>query len=284
MDDDAWSAVRLFGRILWDHGFWGLITSTLWGLLFAAFGVAIALGGWFAVRKRGLLDLGTKHDPWLRGGTLALWLVVVPSALGLAGMAYGAERATIAAMHEERVVAHACRGAALAVTEPVVRQVATWSGMAIAADEPCPRVAMQQVWSLRERGHEAISAIELHLVDGGEVEREDDEDLTEATKRYVARQTLDYARDAVLTDNDEVLAQYLRDVEGHVAADGTVGVEDFATVLATRVLEPQADAVVSSAFASMRWPLYLVAIGALAGPLALLAGLRWYRRRRRTNP
>lgn len=280
MTDDAWAAVRLFGRILWDHGVWGLVTSTLWGILFAAFGVALSLAAWFAIRKRGLLDLGTKHDPWLRGGTLALWLVVVPGALGLAGMAYGAERATIAAMHEEKVVAHACRGAAIVVTEPVVRQVATWSGATIEDDEPCPRVAMQQVWTLRERGHEAISAIELHVVHGGELEREGEDDLAEATKRWVARQTLDYARDAVLTDNDEVLVQYLRDVEGHVAADGTVGVEDFATVLATRLLEPQADAVVSSAFASLRLPFYLFAIGALGLPLAVLAGIRWYRRRR----
>lgn len=98
------------------------------------------------------------------------------------------------------------------------------------------------------------------------------------------RRTLDYARNIVLTDNDAQLVDFLREVEVHVAADGTVGAEDFATVLATRVLEPEADAVVASVFASLRVPLYIIVIAALAGPLAVLAGIRAYRRRRGATP
>jgi hypothetical protein len=281
MDEQVWDALRIAGRILWQHGFWGLFTSALWGLLFAVLGVAISLGAWLATKDRGWLTLGIRRDPWIKGGTLALFLVVVPATLGCAGLVYGAERVTIAALHEEQVVARSCRGAALAITEPVVRAVARQSGTALADDEPCPRVPMHAVWNVRERGHELLAAIERHIVEQ-ELADADDHDLVADAKRFVARRTLSWLRNAALADHDAQIEAYLRAVEGYAAPDGTVGVEDFVTVLATDMLEPQADALVASSFASLRAPLYVTVLGALALPFALLAGLRWWRRRRTT--
>lgn len=279
MEGHLWDAARIAGRILWQHGLWGIFTSALWGLLFAVLGVAIALGVWLATHDRGWLALGIPRDPWIRGGTLALWLIVVPLALGTAGLVYGAERVTIAAMHEEKLVAHSCRGAALVITEPVVRAAAERGGLALAADQPCPRVPMSAVWAVREDGHEMLAAIERHLVED-ELADADDAELTADVKRFVARRTLTWLRNAALAEHDERLGTYLHDVEGYQAADGTVGVEDFVTVLATDVLEPEADALVTSVFASFRAPCYGTVLAVLGLPFVILAGIRWWRARR----
>jgi hypothetical protein len=278
MSEYAWQAATILGAVLWNHGLWALLGTLFWGALFAVLGIATAVGVWLALRKRGWLDYGVPWDRWQRIAVLVVSIVIGAGLLGTAGLFFGAERAVVAVIAEEKVATLACREAAEAIAVPLIREANARAGVSTDAEVTSPRASMRDVWTLRERGWDVLAAIEHDLV-GQQLVEADDAEITQRAKLLIARWALDHAHQELLGDGDARLVEYLERVEDVARDDGTVGVEEFAAVLGGQVLEPAIEDGVGSIFGSFRSPLYLWFLVLLATPPLVALGVRYARRR-----